>query len=88
MLQYGQCPDKGAAERSSAGLFEHVARLNGPLPDYHPQMILQCLLWGRQHLMNCVTSPYIYIYKRQGRTCKRNNREPRPRLEEGRGSAW
>lgn len=27
-------------------LFEHVAHLNGPLEDYHPQMILQCLLWG------------------------------------------
>lgn len=27
-------------------LFEYVARQNGPLEDYHPQMILQCLLWG------------------------------------------
>ena len=31
-------------------LFEHVARLNGPLDDYHPQMILQCLLWGTSTL--------------------------------------
>lgn len=28
-------------------LFEHVARLNGPLEEYHPQMMLQCLLWGQ-----------------------------------------
>lgn len=37
--------DKGPNRRT--GLFEHVARLNGPLQDYHPQMILQCLLWGK-----------------------------------------
>jgi RAVE protein 1 C terminal len=30
----------------SKDLFETVARHNGPLPDYHPQMLLQCLLWG------------------------------------------
>jgi len=28
-------------------LFETVARRNGPLPNYHPQMLLQCLLWGK-----------------------------------------
>ncbi|KAF5374738.1 hypothetical protein D9758_000427 [Tetrapyrgos nigripes] len=27
-------------------LFEFVARQNGPLEDYHPQILLQCLLWG------------------------------------------
>src|SRR5215471_10004432 len=27
-------------------LFEYVGRHNGPLEDYHPQMLLQCLLWG------------------------------------------
>jgi hypothetical protein len=27
-------------------LFEHVAAHNGPLADYHPQMLLQLLLWG------------------------------------------
>ena len=28
------------------GLFEYVARGNGPLEQFHPQMLLQCLLWG------------------------------------------
>ncbi len=37
-------------EETEEGLFEYVARLNGPLPDYHPQMLLQCLLWGRSSL--------------------------------------
>ena len=45
MLLYGhKKPEKGAAVEP--GLFETVARYNGPLDDYHPQMILQCLLWG------------------------------------------
>lgn len=42
MLLYGQAHEKSNDE----SLFEHVARLNGPLMDYHPQMLLQCLLWG------------------------------------------
>lgn len=29
-------------------LFEYVARENGPLEQYHPQMLLQCLLWGAE----------------------------------------
>ena len=28
------------------GLFAYVARENGPLEQFHPQMLLQCLLWG------------------------------------------
>lgn len=38
-------------------LFEYVARRNGPLEDYHPQMILQCLLWG-------VFDPYSHVLLR------------------------
>lgn len=45
MLLYGhKKPEKGG--EVEPGLFETVARYNGPLDDYHPQMILQCLLWG------------------------------------------
>ncbi|KAH7928501.1 hypothetical protein BV22DRAFT_1004629 [Leucogyrophana mollusca] len=36
---------------TSESLFEHVARHNGPLADYHPQMLLQCLLWGKVELV-------------------------------------
>lgn len=43
MLLYG--PPK-SSEKKAESLFEYVARQNGPLPDYHPQMLLQCLLWG------------------------------------------
>jgi hypothetical protein len=45
MCLYG-LPRQTANEQAEEGLFEYVARLNGPLADYHPQMLLQCLLWG------------------------------------------
>ncbi|KAF8222144.1 WD repeat-containing protein [Tricholoma matsutake] len=32
-------------------LFEYVARQNGSLEDYHPQMLLQCLLWEKVELV-------------------------------------
>ncbi|KAJ3966484.1 RAVE protein 1 C terminal-domain-containing protein [Lentinula raphanica] len=46
MLLYG--PPKSPQLES---LFEYVARQNGPLPDYHPQMLLQCLLWEKLELV-------------------------------------
>ena len=54
LLMYGQTRSSRNGEadgeevmaRQEESLFEHVARLNGPLDDYHPQMVLQCLLWG------------------------------------------
>lgn len=59
MFMFGQKPrvhDAGGTEPDS--LFEHVARLNGPLDDYHPQMILQCLLWGKPPSPLCETWNY------------------------------
>ncbi|KLO15044.1 hypothetical protein SCHPADRAFT_871712 [Schizopora paradoxa] len=55
ILQYGHKHRRirGTAA-GQAGLFEEVARLNGPLPDYHPQMILQCLLWGKTELVKTI----------------------------------
>lgn len=51
LFMYGQRrgveAEGDASKRQEESLFEHVARLNGPLDDYHPQMVLQCLLWGR-----------------------------------------
>lgn len=46
MSLYGQPSASQKIGDENEGLFEHVARHNGPLDDYHPQMILQCLLWG------------------------------------------
>ena len=49
LFMYGQKRARGVEGERDAqeeSLFEHVARLNGPLDDWHPQMILQCLLWG------------------------------------------
>ncbi|OBZ78887.1 Regulator of V-ATPase in vacuolar membrane protein 1 [Grifola frondosa] len=40
-----------ADDNPPESLFEHVARHNGPLDDYHPQMILQCLLWEKIELV-------------------------------------
>lgn len=45
MSLYSQPVEKEGNQSDS--LFEHVARHNGPLDEYNPQMILQCLLWGR-----------------------------------------
>jgi hypothetical protein len=34
-------------EQHTGDLFEIVSSHNGPLEDHHPQMLLQCLLWGK-----------------------------------------
>jgi len=53
MCLYG-LPRQPESEDAEEGLFEYVARLNGPLADYHPQMLLQCLLWGKV----CASRPF------------------------------
>lgn len=40
-----------ALQKDQEPLFQYVARHNGPLEDYHPQMLLQCLLWGKVELV-------------------------------------
>ena len=47
MSLYGQGQSSKDTSLEDEGLFEYVARHNGPLDDYHPQMTLQCLLWGK-----------------------------------------
>ncbi|TFK36859.1 RAVE protein 1 C terminal-domain-containing protein [Crucibulum laeve] len=49
MYLFGDSPQ--AKGDSSETLFEYVARQNGPLDDYHPQMLLQCLLWDKIELV-------------------------------------
>ncbi|CAK5264601.1 unnamed protein product [Mycena citricolor] len=41
----------GQRQIGEEGLFEYVARRNGPLEDYHPQMLLQCLIWDKVELV-------------------------------------
>jgi hypothetical protein len=36
----------GVARRKGRDLFESVAWHNAPLADWHPQLLLQCLLWS------------------------------------------
>ncbi|KAH9996446.1 RAVE protein 1 C terminal-domain-containing protein [Russula vinacea] len=53
MCLYG-LPRQLEREDSEEGLFEYVARLNGPLADYHPQMLLQCLLWDKLDVVKTI----------------------------------
>jgi hypothetical protein len=46
MFLYGKPRKSLEDDDEDQDVFEMVARHNGPLPDYHPQMLLQCLLWG------------------------------------------
>ena len=39
------------------GLWEYVARENGPLEQFHPQMLLQCLLWGAERSTPSIRFP-------------------------------
>ncbi|KAJ7169732.1 RAVE protein 1 C terminal-domain-containing protein [Mycena filopes] len=51
MYLFGQPRPLAVEDTPTEGLFEHVARQNGPLEDYHPQMLLQCLLWEKVELV-------------------------------------
>lgn len=67
---------KGVAPSSPwESLFELVARQNGPLQDYHPQMLLQCLLWGA-HFSLCTAERQPTTIYRQSGTGEGNHREP------------
>lgn len=35
-----------SSDQKPVNLFDIVESHNGPLEDHHPQMLLQCLLWG------------------------------------------
>lgn len=51
---YEASPAGSTQEGQHRDLFQTVVSRNGPLPDHHPQMLLQCLLWGRLF--------WLYIY--------------------------
>ncbi|KAF8349754.1 RAVE protein 1 C terminal-domain-containing protein [Amanita rubescens] len=55
----------------SKSLFEYAARQNGPLEDYHPQMLLQCLLWGKVELVKEIIENLAHDvrnYEKEGST--------------------
>lgn len=65
-------------ERESESLFEYVARQNGPLDDYHPQMVLQCLLWGASTARTLPSvNADLAIWDRESGVGERYHREPR-----------
>lgn len=79
MLLYGppKLTVKDTAETES--LFEYVARQNGPLPDYHPQMLLQCLLWGMLFVLEYSRTETI---TREDRARQGHHRKPCKRFGE------
>ncbi|KAG9049871.1 regulator of (H+)-ATPase in vacuolar membrane [Tulasnella sp. UAMH 9824] len=44
-------PFLATSTSKSGSLFENVAIKNGPLDDFHPQLVLQCLLWNKLDLV-------------------------------------
>ncbi|KAH9984643.1 WD repeat-containing protein [Russula compacta] len=63
MCLYG-LPLQPESEDAEEGLFEYVARLNGPLADYHPQMLLQCLLWDKLDVVKVILVNLSYDVER------------------------
>ncbi|KAI0082261.1 hypothetical protein K474DRAFT_1742410 [Panus rudis PR-1116 ss-1] len=53
MTLFGQT-NSGMQPDAPESLFEYVARHNGPLSDYHPQLILQCLLWEKVEVVKSI----------------------------------
>ncbi|KAF9479728.1 hypothetical protein BDN70DRAFT_906163 [Pholiota conissans] len=52
MYLYSEPPlSTDTKDKPAESLVEYVARQNGPLDDYHPQMLLQCLLWDKVELV-------------------------------------
>lgn len=83
MLLYDQSPAPQSLNSDSETLFEYVARQNGPLDDYHPQMLLQCLLWG-EYALGVVKSASDILH-RESRISERYHRKP---LQRPRAEAW
>ncbi|KAI6162072.1 RAVE protein 1 C terminal-domain-containing protein [Pisolithus thermaeus] len=71
------------ARDTSCSLFESVARSNGPLDDYHPQMLLQCLLWGKLSLVKRIIVKMAQSFQ----TSNQFRWKPLP-IEEYYGKEW
>lgn len=62
---------------AEVGLFEAVARQNCPLDLYHPQLMLQCLLWGTSLLSPERIRLTESLTCRKDRHCETNNMQSR-----------
>lgn len=71
---FGQ-PRRIEGEHRDESLFEYVAGQNGPLEDYHPQMMLQCLLWGKI-LARLVVRSDVCACHRESRTREAGHHQP------------
>ncbi|KAI6047751.1 RAVE protein 1 C terminal-domain-containing protein [Pisolithus marmoratus] len=81
MFLFSQVPSP--RDTSECSLFESVARSSGPLDDYHPQMLLQCLLWGKISLVKQIIVRMAQIF----RTSNEFHWKPLP-IEEYYGKEW
>ncbi|KAF8500659.1 WD repeat-containing protein [Hysterangium stoloniferum] len=70
MLHFGQAVTPDQNTDNNRSLFEVVATQNGPLVDYHPQMLLQCLLWEKLEYVKGVIVRFA-----EGLECARSNNE-------------
>lgn len=46
MFVFDKAEEVNSENGRVCGLLEYAAQLIGPLLDYHPQLVLQCLYWG------------------------------------------
>lgn len=70
MFLFGLPKRDSRKEIETDSLFEYAARNNGPLEDYHPQMILQCLLWGT---VNYLSNIFSFLFRHLTAFCHRES---------------
>ncbi|CAA7258624.1 unnamed protein product [Cyclocybe aegerita] len=71
-------PNRSEVGKTNESLFEYVARQNGPLDDYHPQMLLQCLMWDKIELVKEIIVNLARFFLDKGGTSKGSRPPPLP----------
>lgn len=87
MFLYGQLTHENAnlKGKTRAGtLFDYAARQNGPLLEYHPQILLQCLLWGASApFPSCKALIDTFSCIRESGDCENDHSKSRSRFAVG-----